>query len=278
MTSEVILLNLTVSNLVMSFTRGLPNTLYILGMPNVFNNTHCRLLIYVSRVSRAMSICLTCFLSCFQYVTLMSTTATCMRVKARLQVFLGPVVVLLLMVNATLCISPLLYTVSSTNLTDLDYAFRISYCIVIFPGNTAFLINNFVLFARDLMFVVGMSIASYSILKTLYKHGQQVKGIRSSERSQSLSAEARASTTVGTLVALYVLFFGIDNSIWFYQSTSSKTVLTSLSDIRFFFSVCYASVFPVVILLFNRKLLKTMHRFWNENPRSVGNSTVVVRI
>ncbi|XP_078496684.1 olfactory receptor class A-like protein 1 [Lissotriton helveticus] len=268
-TSDVILLNLTASNLVMALTRGLPNSLYIFGLLNVFSNTHCQLLVYASRVSRAMSICLTCFLSCFQSVTLMSTTSTCMHVRVRLQFYAGSIIVLLLLMNATMCITPLLYTVSVTNMsntTNLEYSFRISYCIVIVPDRTSFLSNNFTLFARDLVFVTGMSVASCSILCILYKHGKQVKGIRSSERSESLSAETRASKMVSILVALYVLFFGIDNTTWFYQSTSSNNNLTSISDIRYFFSVCYASVFPFIILSFNRKLLLIIRQCTNGNP------------
>ncbi|XP_069488801.1 olfactory receptor class A-like protein 1 [Ambystoma mexicanum] len=275
LTSEVILLNLTTANLVMAMTRGLPNSLYILGLPNVFNDTQCRLLVYVSRISRAMSICLTCLLSCFQCVTIMSTSVSCMQVKVRIQAYVGLIIVLLLMVNATICIMPLIYAVSGTNMTNLEYSFRISYCIVIVPDRLSFLSNSFALFARDLVFVVGMSFASYAILYALYKHGKQVKTIRSSERSQSVSAEARASKTVSTLVALYVLFFGIDNSIWFYQSTAPKNILTSISDIRYFFSVCYTSVFPFVILLFNRKLLETIRGCTNEKACSMEGITVL---
>ncbi|XP_069098234.1 olfactory receptor class A-like protein 1 [Pleurodeles waltl] len=225
-----------------------------------------------------MSICLTCFLSCFQCVTLKSTNATCMHVKVWMQGHVTGIVVILFMMNAVMCISPLIYTVSGTNVTNMEYAFRFSYCIVIFPGNTSFVSNSFILFARDLVFVTGMSIASCSILHTLYRHGKQVKGIRNSEKSQSLSAEARASKTVSTLVSLYVLFFGIDNSVWFYQSTSPKTILTSTSDIRFFFSVSYSSVFPFVILFFNQKILQTLRRVSSEPQHSREDISVVTTV
>ncbi|XP_069488799.1 olfactory receptor class A-like protein 1 [Ambystoma mexicanum] len=276
-TSEVILLNLAVANFVMALTRGLPNSLYIFGLPNVFSDVHCGLLVYVSRVSRAMSICLTCFLSCFQCVTLLSSTATCMHVKVRLQVYAGPLIVLLLMVNATMCITPLLFAVSDTNVTNLEYAYRVSYCIVILQSYSSSLSQTLTLFARDLVFVVGMSIASCAILYTLYKHGKQVKGIRSSERSRPLSAEARASKTVSTLVSLYVFFFGIDAFIFCYQSTSTKNIVTFTSDVRFFLSVCYASVFPLVIVFFNQKVLRAIQHFSRKLP-SEGNDTSHVTV
>ncbi|KAJ1138285.1 hypothetical protein NDU88_004676 [Pleurodeles waltl] len=226
-----------------------------------------------------MSICLTCFLSCFQCVTLKSTSSTYMYVKVRLQIYAGSIIVLLLIMNATMYIAPLLYAVSGINMTNLEYAFQISYCFVIVPDKTYFLSNNFTLFARDLVFVTGMSVASCSILYTLYKHGKQVKGISSSERPQSLSAETRASKMVSILVALYVLFFAIDNATWFYQSASLKNNQTSISDIRYFFSVCYASVFPFIILLFNRKLMLIFHQCTNNKPCLVEalNATIIAR-
>ncbi|XP_069488798.1 olfactory receptor class A-like protein 1 [Ambystoma mexicanum] len=260
-TSEMILLNLAVANFVMALTRGLPNSLYIFGLPNVFSDVHCGLLVYVSRVSRAMSICLTCFLSCFQCVTLLSSTATCMHVKVRLQVYTGPLIVLLLMVNATICMPPLLFAVSDTNVTYLEYAYRTNFCIVILPSYSSSLSQILTFFARDLVFMVGMSIASCAMLYTLYKHGKQVKGIRSSEQSRSVSAETRASKTISTLVAIYVLLFGIDSFIFFYQSTFTKAILTVTSDVRYFLSVCYSSVFPFVIIFLNQKVLRTIQRF-----------------
>ncbi|XP_078496686.1 olfactory receptor class A-like protein 1 [Lissotriton helveticus] len=273
MTSEVILLNLTASNFVMALTRGLPNSLYIFGLPNVFSDIQCKLLVYVSRISRAMSICLTCLLSCLQSVTLLSTTPTYMNMRVRLQTYIGLIIVLLLVMNMTICIQPLLYAVSGNNVTISEYAYRASYCMVILPGNTSSLSQTLTLFARDLVFVAGMSIASSSILYTLYKHGKKVKGIRRPDRSQSLSAEARASKTVSTLVALYVFFFGIDSCIWFYQITSSSTILTSTSDIRYFVSVCYSSVFPFAILFYNQKVKRAIGLHSGEQESFTGSTS-----
>ncbi|XP_069098233.1 olfactory receptor class A-like protein 1 [Pleurodeles waltl] len=224
-----------------------------------------------------MSICLTCFLSCFQCVTIMSTSSTCMSVRLRLQANVGPIILFLLIMNGTMCIAPLLFTVSGTNVTNLEYAFRVSYCIVILPDKASLVSNNFILFARDFVFVTGMSVASGSMLFTLYKHRKQVKGIRSAERTQALCAEVRASKMVSALVALYVLFFGIDNSIWFYQNTSPKNILTSTSEIRSFFSVCYASVFPFIIVFFSRKLLLSIRRYTKEKHHiSKGISAITI--
>ncbi|XP_069098231.1 olfactory receptor class A-like protein 1 [Pleurodeles waltl] len=270
MTSEVILLNLIMSNFVMALTRGLPNSLFIYGPPNIFSDIQCQLLVYVSRVSRAMSICLTCLLSCYQCVTLMSTTPTCMSMRVRLQTYIGHIIILLLVVNMTMCITPLLYAVSGNNITISEYAYRASYCIVVLPSNTSLLSQTLTLFARDLMFVAVMSIASFSILYTLYKHGKRVKGMRRNAQSQTLPAEARASKTVSTLVTLYIFFFGIDSCIWFYQSTSSSTILTSTSDIRYFVSVCYSSVFPFVILFYNQKVKHAIEHHTGEHQSSTG--------
>ncbi|XP_029429398.1 olfactory receptor class A-like protein 1 [Rhinatrema bivittatum] len=259
--SEVIVLNLAAANLVMAVTRGLPHALYVLGVGNFFSDTGCKAVIYTARVSRALSICLTCFLSCFQAVTLASTSVSCMRLKLHLQTQVLPIVFLLLLVNAAFCISPLLFTISGTNMTNLKYAFSVGHCLVIFPDKLSLHGNSFALFARDLLFVAAMSGASSYIVCTLYRHGKRVRGIRSSERSQKISAEANAARMVTSLVLLYGVFFGIDNTIWLYQNAWSMNSLAAATDARYFFSICYTSVFPVVILIFNQRILYSVKGF-----------------
>ncbi|XP_014346519.1 olfactory receptor class A-like protein 1 [Latimeria chalumnae] len=268
-TAQVILLNLAWANMIMALTRGVPHSLFIFGLRFLFDDIGCKIVVFASRVSRAMSICLTCLLSCFQCITITKSTLKWLSLKGRMQKYVILIIIGLCVMNMLVCIAAVLFSVSSTNTTNLEYTFNLGYCLVTFPDQLSFQVNGFAIFARDIIFVVLMALASAYILLVLFRHGRQVKGIRSSDRNNVTTAEGQATKTVVTLVTLYVLFFGIDNTIWFYQITVSKEVHSIVSDIRFFFSVCYASICPIVIIMFNPQIRNKLKASSSEQETQV---------
>ncbi|XP_043931985.1 olfactory receptor class A-like protein 1 [Protopterus annectens] len=219
--TETILFYTGLANMFMILSRGVPKFLFDFGIRKLFNDPGCKFLIYVSRVSRAMAICLTCFLSCFQCSTIASSKWKWAYIKVCMQTCLVRIMVGLLLMNMTACIAAPYLTVSFNNNTEHKYTFNLGYCFVIFPDNISFQANGFALFVRDLLFVVLMSVSSAYILLILYRHKKMVKHIKRSIQNQQ-TAESRAAKTVVTLVSLYVCFFGIDNSLWFYQIASGQ--------------------------------------------------------
>ncbi|XP_043931980.1 olfactory receptor class A-like protein 1 [Protopterus annectens] len=212
----------------MVLVQGLPQSIFVFGVTNLFNNTGCKVITFSFRLSRSMSICLTCLMSCFQYATLASTNPKWLYLKNKMQIFLIPITFFLIL--------------------------NVGYCLVIFPNKMSFQANGFTIFARDLVFVIIMVLASANILLLLYFHGKQATQIRSSKQDPENTMERKASETVVTLVSLYALFFGIDTTIWLYQAAVSSEVQIVISDIRNFFSTCYASVFPIVTIIFNKNI------------------------
>ncbi|XP_043931984.1 olfactory receptor class A-like protein 1 [Protopterus annectens] len=250
--TEIILFYTGLANLFMLLTRGVPKFLFDFGIRKFFNDPGCKFVVYVARVSRAMTICLTCFLSCFQCSTIASSKWKWAYIKVYMQTCLVRIMVGLLVMNMVACIAAPYLSVSLNNSTEHKYIFNLGYCFIIFPDNVSFQVNGFVLFVRDLLFVVLMSASSVYVLLILYKHKKIVKHIKRSVQNQQ-TAEGQAAKIVVTLVSLYVLFFGIDNSVWFYQITSGQ-VHPIISDVRYFFSLCYSSLFPFVIILLNKKI------------------------
>uniref|UniRef100_H2ZXC0 Vomeronasal type-1 receptor n=1 Tax=Latimeria chalumnae TaxID=7897 RepID=H2ZXC0_LATCH len=253
--AERLLLNLAWSNSIMLLTRGVPHSLFVFGLRDLFSDIGCKIVVYLSRVSRAMSICLTCFLSCLQCITIATSTLKWVYyIKVKMQKYVIPITVFVCLLNMIICIGSVIFSISGTNSNYTQFAFNLGYCIVNFPDKLTLHFNGFAPFARDIVFVVAMALASAYILLILYRHGKKVKGIRNSEHSHESTAEGQATKTVVTLVTLYIIFFGIDNTIFVYQIAVSKEVHTIVSDIRFFLSICYGLVFPFIIIGFNSKI------------------------
>ncbi|XP_043931988.1 olfactory receptor class A-like protein 1 [Protopterus annectens] len=222
-------------------------------MANPFSDAACKVIVFTFRASRCLSIVLTCLLSCFQCVTIF-TSVNWVRIKLKMQNYLKVIIALLYIFSALFSVNLPFSTISSFNITATDYATNLGYCIVIDPSTLLFEAIGYSVLTRDTIFVALMAVASSNILLILYRHGKKVKGIRSSDHSKESSVESKAAKTVVTLVVLYVSIFGIDSTIWLYQIATSSKILDAVSDIRHLLSVCYASAFPIVSLIFNPRI------------------------
>ncbi|XP_051891024.1 olfactory receptor class A-like protein 1 [Pristis pectinata] len=254
--ADTIVYNLATVNLLVVLVRCIPETTAAFGLKQLFDDNGCKIVIFMYRSSRSLSIWLTFLLSGFQCISLTPVTSTWTKVKRQAAKCLSVALVFLWLLNMSLSTPAVLFSISSANnSTGKQFAVNLEYCFVKFPSRAVKLANGAVQTSRDVIPIVLMVLASGYILLILYRHKQQVKGIRNSNKDNGSTIETRAAKAVVTLVTLYVLFFGVDSILWVYTLTVAKTMQTSLiSDLRVFFSSLYASISPIVIIISNRKV------------------------
>ncbi|XP_053561278.1 olfactory receptor class A-like protein 1 [Bombina bombina] len=229
--SELILSHLSLANLLGYLTRIFPTILFEMGVKGYINDAGCKLTSAIFRVFRGMAISLTCLLSCFQGVIL-SSSGTSSSMKTRIQEGMSAAIGFLYVMNITVNTPFALYATPIFNTTGIKYVYGPGYCIVVYPDKVSFEASGFVSFALDLVLVVLMVLASSYILWILHRHSKQVKGLRSSSSNKrGPSAETQAARAVVTLVTFYVTLYGIDNTIWLYQTVSTH-LLALVTDIR----------------------------------------------
>ncbi|KAF7645357.1 hypothetical protein LDENG_00206130 [Lucifuga dentata] len=246
---DMILCHLAFANLMLLLTRCVPQTMTVFGLRDLLNDAGCKVVIYAYRISRALSVCITCMLSVFQAVTIAPAGPCLSKLKPMLPSFVIPTFAGLWFLNMAICIAAPFFSMAPRNGTVPAFTLNLGFCHVDFRDNLSYVINGVAVSGRDFAFVGLMLASSGYILFLLHRHSQQVRGIR---RSQG-GAEIRAAKTVVTLVVLYVVFFGIDNVIWIYMLTVAK-VSPVVADMRVFFSSCYASLSPYFIISSNKKL------------------------
>ncbi|KAM5236262.1 olfactory receptor class A-like protein 1 [Ctenodactylus gundi] len=61
---------MAVANFLVLLFKGIPQMIFIWGIANILGNTGCKLVYYVHRVARGLSLCTTCLLSNFQALTI----------------------------------------------------------------------------------------------------------------------------------------------------------------------------------------------------------------
>lgn len=255
--ADAIVLHLACVNLLVVGVRCLLETLASFHLTNVFGDLGCKAVIFVYRTSRSLSIWLTFILSAYQCLSITPPGSRWASVRSLIAHYLAIVFLFLWLLNTSMSSAALLFSFSSRNDSSLiNHGINVQFCYVLFPSKLSKEANGAAQVGRDVVPMALMTVASLIILVFLYKHSRQVKGLRSSSGGGGGSgAEQRAAKAVVALVTLYVVLYGVDNGLWVYTLTVSRTMRSPLiSDLRIFFSCLYAALSPVVIIASNRKV------------------------
>lgn len=232
--ADAILLHLTCVNLLVVGVRALTETLASFRLADIFGDTGCKSVIFIYRATSWAS------------------------VRALLGHYLAFVFLFLWVLNACMTTAAILFSISAKNETSpIENGLNVQFCYLNFPSKLSKDANGAIQVVRDIVPMAVMTLASLIILVFLYKHSQQVKGLRSSGGggAGNSGAEQRAAKAVLALMTLYVVFYGADNGLWVYTLTVKKTMSSSLiTDLRLFFSSLYAALSPLVIIASNRKV------------------------
>ncbi|KAM3932892.1 olfactory receptor class A-like protein 1 [Leptodactylus fuscus] len=249
---DLVLSHLAFVNMMVLLTRGVPQTMAVFGINQVLNDICCKVVVYIYRIVRALSVSVTCLLSVLQAVTI-SPNPRWFFVKLKDIKYLSLSLLLIWVLNMAVCMAAPFFSALPRNVSNPKYTLNLGFCCVYFPDQISYVMNGIAVSGRDFAFVAIMVFSSFFILQTLYRHHKQVQNIRRQNGYQNLAAESKAAQDVLRLVILYVIFFGIDNIIWIYMLTVSQ-VPPTITDMRVFFSSCYAALSPILIIISNRKI------------------------
>ncbi|XP_078496682.1 olfactory receptor class A-like protein 1 [Lissotriton helveticus] len=256
--AEVILSHLAGANLLVCLTQGVPYCLYAVGVREFFTDVMCKSLLFIFRTARGFTIIFTCLLSCFQCITIAQNTERWLHMKSFMKKYMTLLLVAIYVLNMINNSSLLIFTVGARNITTIQFYYNLGYCVVIYPNQITIQGVGFGQFTRDLLFVITMTMASSFILLLLHRHGKQVLAIRASQQIKERNAEAQASHTVVTLVIVYDTLFGMDCLIWFYQIIMTTEVHPLVSIFRYYLNMCYSIIVPIIVVVFNKKIRKSL--------------------
>ncbi|KAM4701915.1 olfactory receptor class A-like protein 1 [Discoglossus pictus] len=264
LTTNTILMMLASVNLVVIFSRVIPQSINAFGIENLLDDIECKLVVFSYRMSRGMSICVTCLLSCYQCILISPNTGLWSCLKQRVTQNLVVIIICLWILNIGFYCNILIVSNARRNQTS-PYVLRLVYCDTDFSSYIIYTALGSLVTLMDFIFVGLMALASIRIVYTLIHHQKSIKGIRSSDRGEKKSMEYKASRAVILLVSLYVLFFGLDNCIWIY-AVALKNQVINMHDSRAFLACSYSALSPIVIIATNPKLQSNVKCSSRKNP------------
>ncbi|XP_030742138.1 vomeronasal type-1 receptor 2-like [Echinops telfairi] len=252
--TDLILRNLTVANSLVILSNGVPKTMAALGVKDFLNDFGCKLVLYIHRVARGVSIGSTCLLSVSQAITISPRNSRWAHVKQKALKHIGlssiHCWVLHLLVSA---VFPIYTSVKRSNKITMKRN-DLGYCS--FPNNDNTTLALFVslVSCHDVVCLGLMAWASCSMVSILYRHQQQVRHIYTNNFSPRSSAERRASQNIIFLVSTFVSFYVLSSVIGTYLSLFDHPSQW-LVNMYALLTACFPTASPFILMKSDTRVL-----------------------
>ncbi|XP_030742141.1 vomeronasal type-1 receptor 2-like [Echinops telfairi] len=167
--TNLILRTLAAANLLVIFSKGVPQTMLAFGVDHFLSDAGCKLVFYLERVASSVSTFTTCFLSVFQTITISPTNSMWATFKVKAVKYISPTNtlcwILPMLVNA---IFPIYGSGTWSNKTMTKKTVW-QYCAS-HHDNVTFSLYVALISSHDVLCVGFMTWASGSMICILYRH------------------------------------------------------------------------------------------------------------
>ncbi|XP_060027088.1 vomeronasal type-1 receptor 4-like [Erinaceus europaeus] len=202
--TDVILRHLTISNSVVILSRGVTQTMAALGVTDFLSDLACKLVFYLHRVGRGVSMGTTCLLSVCQMITISPWTSRWAQHKDRAaqntEHYTVLIWILHLSVNYVILAS-MTSTLRSKNMTHkLDFG----YCSATFKGGIVASLYSALFSVPDALSLGLMLWASGSMVSMLHRHKQRVQHLHRARVTPRAAPETRATQSILVLASTFV--------------------------------------------------------------------------
>ncbi|XP_059110890.1 vomeronasal type-1 receptor 4-like [Peromyscus eremicus] len=245
-TKDLILSHLFTANSLIIVSKGVLETIQAFGMKWFISDFGCKLLLYIQRLGRNMSICTISFLSVYQAITI-SPSDSCwkdLKIKAPKYIGLSISLCWILYMIINMIFPVYLYIKGdSKNLThkrDLKYCSTVGYNKV-----TGLLYIALIVFPEVLLSVI-IAWTGGSMVFILYRHKQWVQHIHSIYVSTSAFPESRATQSILVLMFTFLGFYALSSILqgWNALVYNSEWWLMNTTAI---ISVCFPTLGPFIM-------------------------------
>ncbi|EDL88043.1 vomeronasal V1r-type receptor V1rc28 [Rattus norvegicus] len=211
---DLISCQLTFIHIMMILTAGDILLADILQSLKFGNDFKCKTTIYINRVMRGLSICVTCLLSVFQAVTISPNNSLLAKFKHKVQKCIIYAFFYIWSFNLLFSSRWFFYAAGFTN-ESVTNQMKVSKSCFLFPMNH--ILRGLMVtmaMSRDVFLVGVMLTTSAYMVIILFRHQRQCKHLHSIRHLRA-SPEKRATQTILLLVVFFVVMYWVDFVISF---------------------------------------------------------------
>nr|NP_001240455.1 vomeronasal 1 receptor ornAnaV1R3134 [Ornithorhynchus anatinus] len=262
--TDLIVSHLALVHTVMLLTRVVTVTVSALGLRQLQTNIGCKMLAFVYRTTRGVSMGTTSLLSATQAITVCSGHPSWARLKVRIAKRIFPACVSIWFINLLVEANLLMKIVLSPNVTSRENSFHDNYCVVsrISTSLSALLQGLFLtlMTVRDVLSLGLMGSSSGYMILLLLHHSRRVHHLHGHRLTPRISPETRATQTILLLVSCFVVFYSGDFVLSFLLGTMLRNDPFLLVISQFVVSG-YPTISPFVLLNSHCQVTKLLGSF-----------------
>ncbi|XP_031817568.1 vomeronasal type-1 receptor 1-like [Sarcophilus harrisii] len=255
--------HLAMANSIVLISKGVPQTMVGLGLKNFLDHIWCKLIHFLHRVARNVSLTITCFLSGFQIITISPFTFSIWsKLKAHASNYIASFCLFCWILHILINVYTFVIIQKHTNRSNMR-EWNNGFCSQF--ASASFRVSLFVILFSipDFLCVVFMVIANSYLMLVLQRHHQQVQHIHSSSHLSRRSPETKATYTILVLVSTYVSFYSVNSILSFYLFISDK-YYEWLIPTSAFLAACFPAINPFVLISSDSHVLHRFFSLWKK--------------
>ncbi|XP_010614522.2 vomeronasal type-1 receptor 46-like [Fukomys damarensis] len=253
--TDFIVIQLAFANVITLWISGISHIRSPFNFHYFLGNVSCKIVIFLGRVARGLSLCTTCFLSIVQAITISPRNTPCpLKPQKKCQVLSC---LLLLWILNFLISSNLLHYIRAVNTTAIRM--HIGCCYMMSSRQIIRWIFLSLMTLRDIIFQSLMGWSSGYMALHLYNHHKRVLYLHSSRLANNSSPEIRATLSVLILMVCFLFFYWADFILSFYRG-STMTLDFTMLNIKIFLDLGYVVLSPFVLISRDVHMVKCWHR------------------
>uniref|UniRef100_A0A4X2K1H4 Vomeronasal type-1 receptor n=1 Tax=Vombatus ursinus TaxID=29139 RepID=A0A4X2K1H4_VOMUR len=255
---DLLLFHLAFVNNLVLLSKGITQAMAVMGLNNLLDDVGCKLVFYLHRVARGLSLSITCLLSGFQVITLSPRSSKLAELKARAPKYIIPFCFLCWTFHLLTNYFVLSYfkgPMGSKNITERN---DLIYCSATIDVSFNVALYVFIISLPDVLCVGIMVGTSIYMTFFLYRHHQRIQYIHGNNLTLGSSPETRAIQTIVLLVSMFVFFYSLNSILTLYMEFGKLTFW--LVHISAFLAACFpAYLCPCILITWNCEMPSIPH-------------------
>ncbi|XP_036598829.1 vomeronasal type-1 receptor 4-like [Trichosurus vulpecula] len=254
---DTIVPQLALVNFLVFLSKGIPQTMAALGLMNFLNEIGCKIIFYLHKVSRDLSLGMTCILSVFQAITISPRTSNWARLKARAPKYLIPSSIfcwIFHLVFSSYIPGGIKGPRQNRNISEIQHYVYCSHKLL--SGFHASLVATFLFFPDAVYLGLMVSASGYMVI-LLYRHHEQIKQVHITCLSPRASPETRATKTILLLVSTFISSYLLNCILATYMSVIKSPLW--MMHTSGFLGLCFPAVSPYVLISSDSQIPKYLY-------------------
>ncbi|KAM5166865.1 putative vomeronasal receptor-like protein 4 [Callospermophilus lateralis] len=244
---HLILIHLAFTNMITLLTRGMPRTVSSLGLRSLIDDIACKVVVYLSRVARGLSICTTSLLTVVQAITISPRASRWRRLQPRSAWHLLPLLLFFWILNSVISMNLPFYIKHIRSMNTSEVIRSDNVCYFQSQNWTIGWIFIVLMVLRDAVFQSIMGWTSGHMVFLLHKHHQQVLHLQTSKLLHRTPPEVKAAKSVLLLMLCFLLFYWTNCFMSLYVTFSLENNFIEVSAVAFV-DLGYAVLSPLVLI------------------------------